>query len=530
MGAKEILQNILGMSGDWATLPAGVINYILGLSGTDSTQWNPSNWETPNSDTGTTLFDALGYDPNTMANNDWQQFDPTLNPQSYLNDGALAGPNGQYAGTNYGGGNNAAVTYQGPPVSDPYAPTGAPAGSQPPTTTGAQPVTPSPMPEAPGQVAAPDMPQATQYQLPGQIGTGINGPVSFERPGMPNIDLGQFDQLLDAIDFSGISIGGGGSVGSSNVGNIEQRLSDQWSGMWADVNAEVDAQEQREIQTLTEIIQTDWGDQWQHGIAALDARGLSNPGESTTADYWQNKWTGERDQALVQGIRDIQNRASDRRLEWTKFGMEMQSDWAKFDVSSALEARSQDITMRGQDVQAGIASAQISAQLKMFGIESAIDLKKFGIEQATLLRGQDIDFMNAQADRDQSWAETLYAGGVEQRGQDIDFMNSQATRDQNWAETLYQGGVTQRGQDIDWQSDVLTSTDRRDAMAQEWQQFLGNQATMQRGQDLNYSIGQQGLSQGLTIADWQKDSTNSANIWDAAGNIIGSDWFASLWD
>lgn len=492
--------------------------------GVTSDTWGPNNDQS--------LWEAMGYDPNTMGNSDWQQYAYNLDPQNYINDGSLAGPNGQYAGTSYGGGNAAAVTPSSPPGTDPYATSGST-----PTTPGS-PALPdlgyapggtTAAPTMPGQVAAPFQPSGVT-QLPAAVNASEYAPAQYSLPAAPQVNLQDFASILDAADFSGISIGGGGAIAPANVGGIEQRLSNQWAGMWAGVNAEIDLQEQREIQTLTEIVMTDWGDQWQHGIAALDQKGLSSPDESTTADYWQKKWTTERDQTLVQGVRDIQNAASNRRLEWTKFGMEMQSDWAKFDVSSALEARSQDITVRGQDVQAGIASAQIAAEFKKFGLQAQLDLQKLGIETATRIREQDLGFLSNQADREQRWASELYSGEVNQRGQDISFMNAQLDRDQSWATTLYDNSVTQRGQDIDWSTANQASQDRNAALQQAWASLYGDLWSKTRGQDLDYSLNQQRLQQGYDIADMEKDSADTANIWDAVGNIIPSDWFKNLWE
>ena len=278
------------------------------------------------------------------------------------------------------------------------------------------------------------------------------------------------------VDYSGTS--------------IESAMSNGWQDLLDNVDIELRGQEQNALMTLVETLGSAFKDTFQTGIAGLDARGLSTPDLSTSADYWTNKWTAASQAALVQGVRDIQNSYSQQRLNWTQFGVTQATDWAKFQVSSAL-------TQRGQDLQAMVSGNSTAAQLAIAGINANVATRGQDITAATTQRGQDVELgINSQR-LDQDWQQFLASNATTQRGQDITVQNANSALAQNQAQFNASQGA-------------------------DWQRFLGQTATTLRGQDLGYAANSASNNTSLSIANSQADAANSASQWNFWSNILSS--------
>ncbi len=358
----------------------------------------------------------------------------------------------------------------------------------------------------------------------------------------PAFNAEKFSQELDDLDYlsQAQETGDIEPYQKTQIGSLQQSLAGQWTGLFQAANADLAAKEERQIQTLVENVTTDWGGQFQKGIASLVARGLSHPGESTTSDKAVASWVQGRDRAIIQGIRDIQNANSDRRLQLAMYGMETATDLGKFDITTALQqeqtglqARGQDITVRGQDITSGESAADRAANLAMFGITSKMDLAKAKTAFEFEAMGMDADVALANAGRLQDWAVAQQNLGAQARGQDIQLANmimsgeiTAAQMEQNWAQFQGTQATTARGQDIDIAGLTQRGEIAEAGMEQDWARF-GITTTEQarqhgidtavdiRGQDVNANLA-------LAIANMERGAARDTSLWNLGGELV--DW------
>jgi len=382
------------------------------------------------------------------------------------------------------------------------------------------------------------------------------GDYSVTAPAGVDFDANQFNAEIDDLKFlaEGKDYGEISDFEAREIQSLQDSIGTQWRTLWGGINQEMDAREQREIQTIVERVNEDWGGEFAKNVSSLVARGLSSPGQSTASEYMTDKMLSSRDRALVQGIRDIQNAASDRRVALAIQGLEFESDLAKFDVGTQLAlgeqelaARGQDINVRGQNINIGESQADRAAQLAMYGINTRVDLEKFAVTTELQNQGMDLDAAIANANLAQrgdiSSAEMAQDWAKFQSSQEFQAAETYADRMQEWNKFQENKALTTRGQDIDL-ARLNMQTDMAEAdLQQDWTKFQIGQETdadkfkVQTALDI-YNI-QQSAEQAKAeralrsgIAGMEKDAADEANKWSLWGNIGGAvlpslfdDWF-----
>lgn len=332
-----------------------------------------------------------------------------------------------------------------------------------------------------GDTFTPDLQYYIQQEL------YANGP----NTGIPGQE---FAQAYDNLTFTQ-NAGGSGSPAAAAAQNT---LSNSWANMWNAVDASFAQQEANQLQTLVETLGSAFKDTYEGGVAALSARGLSAPNESTTSDYWTSKWTQNAQTALAQGIRDIQNSTAQQRLAWNQFGISTAQDWDKFQVDAAL-------TQRGQNLQYQTAANA-----------NATDIYGINTQAGVTQRGQDISLQQSQAANALNWAQ--FGINTQQNAQQFDI----------------NAGLTQRGQDI--QANTAQNTLAQNwaqfnaSQATDWNQYLLNLASATRGQDLGVQQNAANNALQASIANSELGWAQDSSMYNLVGSVLGNVNWGNLWN